>query len=76
MKKGRHRRYEEARALKRSNEGDFESLLDDFVDDDEDVKPEHAAWAEEFDADDASVRRLSRRGSRRASRCLPRPRGR
>ena len=32
MKKGRHRRYEEARALKRSNEGDFESLLDDFVD--------------------------------------------
>ena len=51
-KKGRHRRYEEARALKRSNEGDFESLLDDFVDDDEDVKPEHAAWAEEFDADD------------------------
>ena len=52
MKKGRHRRYEEARALKRPNEGDFESLLDDFVVDDEDVKPEHAAWAEEFDADD------------------------
>jgi hypothetical protein len=52
VKKGRHRRYEEARALKRSNEGDFESLLDDFVDEDEDVKPEHAAWAEEFDADD------------------------
>ena len=52
VKKGRHRRYEEARALKRSNEGDFESLLDAFVDDDEDVKPEHAAWAEEFDADD------------------------
>jgi len=52
VKKGRHRRYEEARALKRSNEGDFESLLDDFVDDGEDVKPEHAAWAEEFDADD------------------------
>ena len=40
------------RALKRSNEDDFESLLDDFVDDDEDVKPEHAAWAGEFDADD------------------------
>jgi hypothetical protein len=53
VKKGRHRRYEEARALKRSNEGDFESLLDDFGVDDEDVKPEHAAWAEEFDADDA-----------------------
>ena len=58
MKKGRHRRYEEARALKRSNEGDFESLLDDFVGDDEDVKPEHAAWAEEFDADDDGQRGL------------------
>ena len=54
MKKGRHRRYEEARALKRSHDGDFESLLDDFVgDDDEDVKPEHAAWAEEFEAGDS-----------------------
>ena len=53
MKKGRHRRYEEARALKRSHDGDFESLLDDFGgDDDEDMKPEHAAWAEEFDAAD------------------------
>lgn len=50
MKKGRHRRYEEARALKRSNDGDFESLLDDFVDDDDDPKPEHAAWADEFKA--------------------------
>ncbi len=50
MKKGRHRRYEEARELKRSHDGDFESLLDDFVDDDgDDVKPEHAAWADEFD---------------------------
>ncbi len=29
MKKGRHRRYEEARALKRSNDGDdIESLMD------------------------------------------------
>lgn len=53
MKKGRHRRYEEARELKRSHDGDFESLLDDFSDDDEyDVKPEHAAWAEEFEAAD------------------------
>ncbi len=49
MKKGRHRRYEEARELKRSHEGDFESLLHDFAeDDDEPPKPEHAAWAEEF----------------------------
>lgn len=51
MKKGRHRRYEEARAMKRSHDGDFESLLDDFVDDDDDeMKPEHAAWADEFEA--------------------------
>ncbi|MEM9518584.1 MAG: hypothetical protein AAGA37_04630 [Actinomycetota bacterium] len=56
MKKGRHRRYEEARALKRSHDGDFESLLDDFNDDgDDEVKPEHAAWAEEFEAADAAV---------------------
>ena len=53
MKKGRHRRYEEARAMKRSHDGDFDSLLDDLVDDgDDDLKPEHAAWAEEFAAGD------------------------
>ena len=53
MKKGRHRRYEEARALKRSHDGDFDALLDDFSDDgDEELKPEHAAWAEEFEASD------------------------
>lgn len=28
MKKGRHRRYEEARALKRSNNEDIEGLID------------------------------------------------
>lgn len=50
MKKGRHRRYEEARAMKRSHDGDFESLLDDFVDDEDEMKPEHAAWADEFEA--------------------------
>ena len=49
MKKGRHRRYEEARELKRSHEGDFEELLHNFEDDgSEPVKPEHAAWAAEF----------------------------
>ena len=54
MKKGRHRRYEEARELKRSHDGDFESLLESFEDDDDDeVKPEHLAWADEFaDEDD------------------------
>ncbi len=34
MKKGRHRRYEEARALKRSTDGDdIESLMDRLDDD-------------------------------------------
>lgn len=48
MKKGRHRRYEEARALKRSDDGELEALIESFGDDDEDEKPEHAAWAAEF----------------------------
>lgn len=53
MKKGRHRRYEEARELKRSHDGDFESLLESLAaEDDDEVKPEHLAWADEFDADD------------------------
>jgi len=55
VKKGRHRRYEEARELKRSHDGDFDSLLESLGDEDDDaVKPEHAAWADEFDkaADD------------------------
>ncbi len=33
MKKGRHRRYEEARAFKRSNEDDIESLFERLDDD-------------------------------------------
>ena len=41
------------RELKRSHDGDFESLLADFSDEDDDYeKPEHAAWAEEFEAAD------------------------
>lgn len=28
MKKGRHRRFEEARALKRTNDSEFDSLLE------------------------------------------------
>ncbi len=30
MKKGRHRRYEEARALKRGSDLDIQSILDDL----------------------------------------------
>ena len=50
VKKGRHRRYEEARELKRSHDGDFDALLDSFnEDEDGEPKPEHLAWADEFD---------------------------
>ena len=53
MKKGRHRRYEEARALKRSDDGSLEELIENFHDeDDEDMKPEHASWAAEFAEDE------------------------
>lgn len=55
MKKGRHRRFEEARALKRSQEVDLHDLFDSISDnpDSGDHKPEHDAWAdlaEEWDA--------------------------
>lgn len=47
MKKGRHRRFEEARALKRSHEVDFEDLFEDINGEDlEEHKPEHDAWAD------------------------------
>lgn len=47
MKKGRHRRFEEARALKRSHEVDFEDLFETISgDEDETYKPEHDAWAD------------------------------
>ena len=49
VKKGRHRRYEEARALKRSDDGDLDELIETFHDDDEEQKPEHAPWAAEFE---------------------------
>ena len=54
MKKGRHRRYEEARELKRSHDGDFDALLDSFSEEEEDqeIKPEHQAWADEFAGED------------------------
>lgn len=58
MKKGRHRRYEEARELKRSHDGDFDRLLEDLDNDLAELqKPEHLAWADEFadETDDATV---------------------
>jgi hypothetical protein len=54
VKKGRHRRFEEARALKRSHEVDLHDLFDSISDSDEgEHKPEHDAWAdlaEEWDS--------------------------
>ncbi len=55
VKKGRHRRYEEARALKRSNPADdIESLMDRLEDDPWDlpVTPEASRLDEEDDDDD------------------------
>ena len=48
MKKGRHRRFEEARALKRSDNVDLEDLFDSISGDadDNEHKPEHDAWAD------------------------------
>lgn len=47
MKKGRHRRFEEARAMKRSQDVDFDALLDSLNTDDVDEhKPEHEAWSD------------------------------
>lgn len=48
MKKGRHRRYEEARKFKRSHGDDLQGLIEEFDERDTYEKPEHAAWAEEF----------------------------
>ncbi len=59
MKKGRHRRFEEARALKRSQEVDLNDLFEDITGVDEgERKPEHDAWAdlaEEWDSQNGST---------------------
>lgn len=48
MKKGRHRRFEEARALKRSHEVDFDDLFENISEEGQEGehKPEHDAWAD------------------------------
>lgn len=52
MKKGRHRRYEEARALKRSNDGDdIESLMDRLDEDPFDLPV--TSEAHRYDDEDA-----------------------
>ena len=53
MKKGRHRRYEEARALKRSADGDdIESLMDRLDDDPFDLPTTEAANNVDDDVED------------------------
>ena len=57
MKKGRHRRYEEARALKRNQELDIDEIFDSLETGegspvDEGYSPAFEAWAEEFPGDE------------------------
>lgn len=54
MKKGRHRRYEEARALKRASHDDIESLIDRLDDDPFDlpVTQEASKLYEDWDDDE------------------------
>jgi len=53
MKKGRHRRYEEARALKRSRDGeDIESLMDRLDDDPFDLPTTSEAGQAYSDSED------------------------
>ena len=54
MKKGRHRRFEEARALKRSEDLDLDSIFESLSSDEEDehISPAHAAWVDEFEEDE------------------------
>ena len=56
VKKGRHRRYEEARALKRNQDLDIDEIFDSLETGDgpageEGYSPAFEAWAEEFPGD-------------------------
>ena len=56
MKKGRHRRYEEARALKRSQDGDdIESLMERLDDDPFDLPTTAEASQVDNDAEEAEI---------------------
>ena len=60
MKKGRHRRFEEARALKRNQEMDIDSILESLTIDDESEtvdeghSPAFEAWASDFEDEENS----------------------
>jgi hypothetical protein len=53
VKKGRHRRFEEARALKRGPDVDIESILDDSDDEEEDTSVSGRAGWYDLDDDEA-----------------------
>ncbi|MEO2126123.1 MAG: hypothetical protein ABGX61_03085 [Acidimicrobiales bacterium] len=56
MKKGRHRRFEEARALKHNEDLDLDSIFDSLdSDEDKPASPAHDAWAEEFDEEEETA---------------------
>ena len=55
MKKGRHRRYEEARALKQNQDLDLDSIFDSLNVDESEAdgeSPAFDAWSEEFEEDE------------------------
>ena len=54
MKKGRHRRFEEARALKRSQDIDIEGLFESLQAErpESDSDDEHPEWSDDDDEDD------------------------
>ncbi len=47
MKKGRHRRFEEARALKRGPDIDIENIFEESDDDDLTSQPGRSGWFED-----------------------------
>lgn len=55
MKKGRHRRYEEARELKRGPDIDIEAIFDDGDTEEDDDHPGRSAWFEDEDSVNEAV---------------------
>lgn len=52
MKKGRHRRFEEARAMKRSQDIDLDALFDSLRTDDADDDEVEDDWEDDLDDDE------------------------
>lgn len=52
MKKGRHRRFEEARALKRSSDIDFDRLLESLQKDAPAVRDDDPEYEDVYDDDE------------------------